>query len=227
MLKYKRRFLRIFISSLMSLFTRIEVEGIERLREIKGKAIIVSNHLGRLDGGFAFYLVRRDDMVITIAKKYREIAIYRWFGDQLDLLWLDRYEADLGTIREVLKRLAKGAILLMTPEGTRSKTEALLEGKPGVAYLASKSGANIVPLALLESEDRLVRASFKKFKRPRVKIFIGEPFSIPPLPKTDRSKFLEEQTDIIMTRIAALLPESHWGYYAGHPRLAELLKTSG
>ncbi len=223
MLTFKRYILRSVISFFMTLITNIEVDGIEKLRGIKGKAIAVSNHLGRLDAGFAFYLVKRDDMIITIAKKYQDYPVYRWFSEQLDLLWLDRGGSDLGTIREVLKRLANDGILLIAPEGTRSPTEALLEGKPGVAYLASKSSAYIVPTAILGSEDRLVKASFKRLKRPKIHIVVGEPFIIPALPKKDRANFLEEQTDVIMTHIAALLPESHHGFYAKHPRLVVLL----
>ena len=226
MLQFKRKILRTIISLFMGIITNIKVDGVEKLRGIKGQAIAVSNHLGRLDAGFAFYLVKRDDMIITIAEKYRDYPVYRWFGDQLDLLWLDRFGADLGTIREVLKRLAKGGILLIAPEGTRSTTEALIKGKPGVAYMASKSGAYIIPTAILGSEDRLVKAAFKRLRRPKIQIIVGEPFTLPPLPKQDRSEFLEEQTDVIMAHIAMLLPESHHGHYAGHPKLIELLEES-
>jgi len=222
MLLFKRRILRIFISIFMSLITDIEVDGAEKLRNIKGKAIVVSNHLGRLDAGFAFYLVKRDDLIIVIAEKYRDYPVYKWFVKQLDLLWIDRFGADIGAIKDILRRLAKDGILLIAPEGTRSTTEALMEGKPGVAYLASKSGAYVVPTAIVGSEDRLVKKSFKKLKRPHIKIIVGEPFIIPPLPRKDRDIFLKKQTDESMIQIGALLPETHHGHYPGHPRIVEL-----
>jgi 1-acyl-sn-glycerol-3-phosphate acyltransferase len=226
MLLFKRRILRTFISIFMGIITHIEVEGVEKLRGIKGKAIVVSNHLGRLDAGFAFYLVKRDDLIIVVAKKYSDYPVYKWFVRQLDLLWLDRLGADIGTIKEILRRLNKDGILLIAPEGTRSPTEALMEGKPGVAYLAAKSGAYVVPTAIVGSEDRIVKASFKRLRRPKIIIRVGEPFIIPPLPRKDRDIFLKTQTDEIMTQIGALLPDSHHGYYAQHPRLDEL-KESG
>jgi 1-acyl-sn-glycerol-3-phosphate acyltransferase len=56
----------------------------------------------------------------------------------------------------------------------------------------------------------------------------GKPFTLPPFSRDDREGSLKQQTDEIMCRIAALLPESHRGFYADHPRLKELLaETAG
>jgi len=131
MLNLKRRFLRGLIAFVLGIMTSSTVDGLDKLRGIEGKAIVASNHLGRLDAGFAFRLVKRNDVIIVVAEKYRSYPIYRWFVRQLDLLWLERFESDLGTLREVLRRLANGGILLIAPEGTRSTTEALMEGEPG------------------------------------------------------------------------------------------------
>ena len=227
MLSLKRKFLRGLIALVLGMMTRSKVDGLQKLRAVQGKAIVASNHLGRLDAGFAFRLVKRSDVIIVVAEKYRDYSIYRWFVKQLDLLWLERFESDFGTLREVIRRLTKGGILLVAPEGTRSTTEALIEGKPGVAYLASKSGAQVIPVAITGTEDRLVKASFAKLRRPKVKIIVGEPFIIPPLPKQDRDIFLRTQTDELMSRIAVLLPKSHRGVYVDHPRVLELLSLSG
>lgn len=221
--RWKRRLIRWMIVDLLTLLTRTEVENIEAIRAVEGKAIVAANHLGRLDAAFSFVLVRRDDLIMVVAEKYREWPFFAWIVKQLDLLWLERFEADLGTLKEVLRRLSAGGILLIAPEGTRSHTEALIEAKPGVAYLAAKSGAPLVPAAVYGTEDRLVVASFKKWKRPRVNIVVGEPYTLPPLPRENRDEFLREQTDEIMARIAALLPEKYRGVYLDHPRVAELV----
>ncbi len=226
MVRLKRRFLRGLISFVLATITRTTIEGKEKVDALKGKAIVASNHLGRLDAGYAFLLVKRDDVIIVVAEKYRQYAIFRWFVKHLDLLWLERFESDLGTLKEVMRRLAKEGILLIAPEGTRSSTEALIEGKPGVAYLAAKSGAVVLPTAVIGTEDRLVKSAFSKLRRPTVRIIIGEPFTIPPLPKENRDEFLKIQTDELMARIAILLPKSHRGVYADHPRVKELLVES-
>lgn len=221
--RLKRRMIRAIISFGVRLSTRVEVTGLDRIRNQKGKAIVVVNHLGRLDAALPFFLVPREDFIIVVAEKYKEQAIFRFLVKELDLLWLDRFEADLGTLREVLRRLERGGILLIAPEGTRSQTEALLPGKPGATYLAAKSGAIVIPAGVIGTEDRLVAERFKSLSRQKVKIVVGEPFAIPSLPKTDRDEFLKKYTDEIMARIAVLLPEKYRGEYTKHPRVQELL----
>jgi len=114
-------------------------------------------------------------------------------------------------------------LMVIAPEGTRSKTEALQEGKMGVAFLASKSGYPIVPISLTGTEDRLVLANIKRFRRSKIKAVAGEPFTIE-IPKgAGREQAMREATDEIMCRIAANLPEEYRGFYKDYPRVKELL----
>lgn len=222
--KIKRRIIRAIIAFGVRLTTKVDVVGLEKIKEQKGKAIVVVNHLGRLDAALPFLVVPRDDVIIVVAEKYKKQAIFRFLVRELDLLWLDRFEADLGTIREVLRRLNRGDILLIAPEGTRSlTTEALLPGKPGATYIAAKSGAIVIPASVVGTEDRVVAERFKSFSRQNVHVVIGEAFHIPPLPKTGRAEFLQKYTDEIMARIAVLLPEKYRGEYTNHPRVQQLL----
>lgn len=214
--------LRTVIVVLLRILTKTEVVGLEKLDRVKGKAIVASNHLGTLDAGYAFLLVKRPDLIMVVAEKYRDHPIFSRLVRQLNLMYIERFEADFATLRETLRRLDRGGILFMAPEGTRSQTEALLEGKPGVAYLAAKSRAPILPAAVTGTEDRVVGKKLRRFQRPHVRLVIGDPFTIPPLPRQNRDVFLRAQTDEIMAHIAALLPESYRGVYSEHPRLREL-----
>lgn len=224
--KIKFHFVRNAIVLLLRLLTSSDVVGIEAIQQMDGgKAIVASNHLGILDAAYAFMLVNRTDLIMVVAEKYRKHKLFAWLVKQLNLLWLERFEADFGTLKETLRRLDRGGILFIAPEGTRSKTEALQEGKPGVAYLAAKSGAPLIPVGLVGSEDRVVGEKLKKFQRPRVTLKVGKPFTLPPLPKQNRAEFLQQQTDEIMAQIAALLPEKYRGIYAEHPRVRELLSS--
>ena len=113
----------------------------------------------------------------------------------------------------------------MAPEGTRSKSEALVEGKPGAAYLAGKTGLPIIPVGLTGTEDRVVKARLRRLRRLRYSIleleihFICRPWIV-----RTGIVYLEQNTDEIMCRIAALIPPSYRGVYADHPRLHELLE---
>ena len=92
----------------------------------------------------------------------------------------------------------------------------------GVAFLASKSGYPVLPVALMGTEDRGVIANLKRFRRSKIRAVAGEPFYIE-IPKgRGREEAMRQATDEIMCRIAVMLPESYRGYYAGHPRVREL-----
>ena len=104
-IRLKRRLLRAIIAFGVRLTTRVETSGIEKIKNQQGKAIVVVNHLGRLDAALPFLLVPREDFIIVVAEKYRKQAIFRFLVRELDLLWLERFEADLVTLREVLRRL--------------------------------------------------------------------------------------------------------------------------
>lgn len=125
----------------------------------------------------------------------------------------------------MMKRMEEGQTLVIAPEGTRARDEKMAQGKPGVAYLASKMGWQIVPVAISGTEDRVIFENLKRFRRSDILITAGEAFGLPSFPKNRREETLQEFTDEIMCRIAVMLPEKNRGYYTGHPRLVELLSA--
>ena len=64
-----------------------------------------------------------------------------------------------------------------------------------------------VPVAIIGTEDRIFKGNLKRFKRTHIKLIAGKTFTLPPFPKKNREEKLQEYTDEIMCRIAALLPE--------------------
>jgi 1-acyl-sn-glycerol-3-phosphate acyltransferase len=123
--------------------------------------------------------------------------------------------------------MKQGEVLVITPEGTRSKVGHLIEGKPGVSYLAVKMGYPLVPVGIAGTWDEIFFDQLKHFHRPHINIHIGPMFNLPPLPPESqgRDEALKADTDEIMCRIAAQLPEENRGFYADHPRLHELLQA--
>ncbi len=189
--------------------------------------VMASNHIGRLDAALVYHFSQRGDIIMIVAEKYRKNWLLRWFVNQLDGIWVDRYNADFGAVRETLNRLKKGGVLVLAPEGTRSPTGKLQKARAGASYLAAKAEVPIVPVALVGSEDANVMAHLRWLKRTEISIRVGKPFRLPPLPKKDRDAVLETYTDEIMCQIAALLPPEKRGAYADHPRLIELLEEAG
>ena len=207
---------------IIRLTTRLEIYDLERI-PLSGSFVIASNHLGRLDPALVYHFLDREDIIMLVAEKYQKNPLLRWFARQLDAIFVNRFEADFNAVRQALKRLRKGGVLVLAPEGTRSPTAALIEGRHGVSFLAAKAGVPIYPVALAGSEDRKVYPQLKRLRRAHVVIRVGEPFTLPPLAGKDREVALQEYTDEIMCRIAALLPPGYRGVYADHPRLQELL----
>ncbi len=216
-----RRFLRSLIRFLINLIADVEISGYEYLPE--GSFVIASNHLGFLDVLMLFYAIDRPDMFIPVAEKWEKVALFRWLSKPLNLVFIDRFNPDIKALRKILRLMEMGNILVIAPEGTRSRTETMAEGKPGVAYLAARLERPIVPVGLYGTEDRKVLENLKHFRRSKIVVRAGRPFSLPPLPTRDRDQALRAYTDEIMCRIAALLPEKYRGVYRDHPRLKELL----
>ncbi len=222
--KLSYRFACLLARLVVHLTTRLEVEGLVNL-PASGSYVIASNHLGRLDPALVYCILDRDDIIMLVAEKYREIPLMPWLVRLLDGIWVDRFKADLGAVRQALSRLRKGGVLVLAPEGTRSKTGALVQGWDGAGYLAAKAGASIVPVALMGTEDKVVAANLRRFRRSSVLARAGEPFTLPAIPVQDREAALRAYTDEIMCRIAALLPPAYRGVYSDHPRLEELLRS--
>ncbi|PIE82385.1 MAG: hypothetical protein CSA11_00690 [Chloroflexi bacterium] len=218
------RLARIVVRPILRAISYIDIVGLDNIPET-GAAIVASNHLGRLDALLAVILSDREDFVIMVAEKYQKYWFWRWVMRELDALWLNRYEADFKTLKTVIKRMQQGHILGIAPEGTRSKTEALLEAKEGAAYLAVKTNAALIPIAIWGTEDRAVVRRLLHFRKLVVHVRIGKPYTLPPMPRGKaREKFLHDQTDELMCRIAAMLPAKYRGFYATHPRVPELVE---
>ena len=205
----------------MNIIADVEVVGLEKLPQ--GNVMLAANHLGRLDTAVLIYALERDDLIMAVAEKYKDHPIFGAIGRSVNAIWLNRFEADFAALREILARMQKGGLMVIAPEGTRSKTEMLQEGKMGVAFLASKSGYPVMPIALTGTEDRGVIENLKRFRRSKIKAVAGELFYIE-IPKgKGREEAMRNATDEIMCQIAAKLPESYRGFYKDYPRVEELL----
>lgn len=216
------KILRLVSRFILRIIARIEVQNLDRI-PASGGCLAVSNHLGRLDAMLAVVLATRDDVILMIAEKYRAYRFWRWMVRRLDALWLDRHNPDFRALREVQRRLKAGQIAAVAPEGTRSPTVQMQPGKPGAAYLAAKTGVPIIPMSIVGTEDKEVVRRLRRFRRLDITIRVGEPFTLPMIPRQNRDEFLQQSTDEMMCHIAALLPPKYRGVYAEHPRLQELL----
>jgi 1-acyl-sn-glycerol-3-phosphate acyltransferase len=216
--------IRGLIRLLFNLIARVEVRGYENLPK-DSSFVIATNHLGFVDVPIAFYALDRWDMFVLIAEKWGKIDLVRWVGKYFNFIFIDRFNPDIKALRRVISLMESNNILVIAPEGTRSRTGALIEAKPGVSYLATKLNRPIVPVAITGTEDKNLFGNLKRLRRSHITLTAGQVFSLPPLPRENRDEVLKRYTDEIMCHIAALLPENYRGVYANHPRLKELLES--
>ncbi len=212
------------LRAILRLIARVTVYGMQNLPPRNATYIAVTNHIGRLDPAFAFMLLQRKDIIMLVAEKYKEHTWSRLLAQAVDGIFVDRYNADLGAMREVLRRIQKGGVLVLAPEGTRSPSASLIQGWDGASYIAAKSGLPIVPVGVTGSGDQEVVQRLKHFNRLQVTVNVGLSFTLPPLEPKSRDAQLSHYTEEIMCRIAALLPESYRGVYAECGHLKELLR---
>lgn len=217
-----RDFIRWLIRRILDLIARVEIRDYNNVPK-SGPYILATNHLGFLDVTMLFYAIDRWDVFIPVAEKWERSAFLRWLGKYLNFVFIDRFNPDLKAMRSMIRLMEANHILVIAPEGTRSRVEGLIEGKPGVSYLAAKLQRPIVPVGISGTEDRIVIDNLRHLRKSAIVVTAGQPFALPVLPKADRDATLKAYTDEIMCRIAALIPEKNRGIYASHPKLQEIL----
>jgi 1-acyl-sn-glycerol-3-phosphate acyltransferase len=214
----------ILLRAILRLIARVTVYGMEYLPPGNTAYVAVTNHIGRLDPAFAYYLLRRKDIIMLVAEKYKEHTWSRWLAQAVNGIFVDRYNADLNAMREVLRRIHQGGVVVLAPEGTRSPNTRLIQGWDGASYIAAKAGLPILPVGVTGSGDKEVMHRLKHLQRLDVTVNIGTVFTLPPLEPKNRDEQLRKATEEIMCRIAAELPEAYRGVYADCPHLKDLLE---
>lgn len=219
------KLVRLLLRLVFKLIAHIEMTGAEHIPQ-KGGYVIASNHIGRLDAALVYYVLNTDNVIMLVAEKYEKYAATRWLTRAVNGIFINRFAPDIRALREAMKRLQAGGILAIAPEGTRSKSGALIEAKPGGIYLAWKAGVPIIPVAVTGCEDAVAATRLKRFKRLEIKINVGRPFTLPgEIKGKDRDAAMQQYTDEVMCHIAALLPAERRGVYRDNPKVQELLAT--
>ncbi|GAB1484825.1 lysophospholipid acyltransferase family protein [Treponema sp.] len=182
-----------------------------RLIPARGPAILAMNHINFLEAPlFGAFLFPRP--LAALSKKENvSHPIISYFARIWNAIPVDRGGAASEALRASDTWLAKGGLLGLAPEGTRSRTGVLGQGKAGIAIIAHRAGVPVWPIGQWGSES--LWSNLKKFKRTPVRLRVGRPFMIEPVGGMTRST-RQEVADEIMGRIAILMPERYRGPYA-------------
>ena len=196
---------------LFKLLTRWQIKGKENVPK-EGPVLVVANHLNLADPPLLGVSLGRKVIFMAKEELFRS-SLGAYFVSGLGSFPVHRGKLDRQALRRSQQVLADNLALAMFPEATRSRSAKLKTAMPGSALIACRSGVPILPVGIIGTEQ--IKGMGWLLRRPRLTINIGKPFSLPPVDgKLTREK-LVEYTDLIMQRIAELLPPQYRGIYAG------------
>ena len=208
-------------------FTRVKIEGDLAAIPATGGVLIAANHASNADPVLigAFLNQRLGRPLNWLGKReVFEWPVLSWLARHGGVHPVDRGAADVEAFRSAMRILEAGHVLAVFPEGTRSPDGRLQLAKDGVAVLALRSGALVVPIGVGGSDKLWPKGRRIPRFVPSVTVRIGEPFRLAgalaaadPVAVADRRHAKEAGTDLIMRRIAALLPPRQRGAYGDLP----------
>jgi 1-acyl-sn-glycerol-3-phosphate acyltransferase len=193
---------------------RVRVEGLDRPLP-DGPLLVISNHISNLDpplvGGWLAPVLRRRPRFL--AKSALFVGPVGWFLRAQGVIPVRAGGSDVDAYRAARAVLDQGGVVVIFPEGTRSRDGVLGEPLPGVAMLASRGSVPILPVGVSNTDRLLGRGRrLPRFGTP-ITLRVGEPFTLPAAVGRERRAALATATEELMRRIATLLDERHRGRY--------------
>ncbi len=216
---------------------RLEIQGWENLPP-GGPLIVISNHFSIFEAPLLLaFLPYGDRMTFIAAEEVREARVISWLIDLFDLITIWRGQPDRQALRQAFSVLEEGGVVGIMPEGgvdpdLRTLTTAgvqtglrggtsvranpeLIPAQPGVAYLATRSGASVLPVAFIGAEA--IESNLRRLRRTPLIMRIGPSFGPyrpdAALPRAERRAELEAFGDDMMRHLAAELPPENRGAY--------------
>jgi 1-acyl-sn-glycerol-3-phosphate acyltransferase len=195
----------------MFLFCHWQVEGRENVPRC-GPLIVAPNHISYLDPPVAGSALDRQLYFMAKVELFAH-PFLGWLIRQYGAFPVQRGVADRAAMRHAERLLRAGHAVLVFPDGTRSPDGRLTAGELGIALLALRTGAPVLPIGV-DGTDRVMPRGTLLMRPARVRIRIGPPISFddlcgPPLvgaPAPLTRETLEEALRRIIAALAELLP---------------------
>ncbi|MFH1171900.1 MAG: lysophospholipid acyltransferase family protein [bacterium] len=192
-------------SLIPKILRRIQVEGVERL-PASGPFLLASNHVSYLEPILlSMLLIQRTGQRVYSLTKYPVWKFFHTLGlaEWLGMICVPRVHRE-GVVEDTLKKLRAGFPVIIFPEGTRSFDGTLGRAKTGIARLALRSGAPVVPVGYIGRPGRTTLDTFRNYfaHRKEIRIRIGEPRRYAGVAETHEE--YERITGDVMASIALL-----------------------
>ena len=219
-LRVVRWFLRGLFRGIFHLISRVTISGIENIPR-QGAYIITPNHVSLFDPPLvmAFWPTAPEAAgAVEIWGRKGQAQLVSWY----EVIPVHRHGYDRRLLDRMLECLNAGRPLMIMPEGSRSHEPGMQLAEPGAAYIVEKTGVPVVPVGVVGTTDDFLKRGLKG-QRPHVRMSIGKPVQLPLIQARGEARRLARQqnADLIMSHIAALLPPNYRGVYAKPAELNE------
>ncbi len=192
---------------LFKIFYRLAIFGKENIPK-SGSLIVVSNHTSYLDPIVIGLVVFPRPINFMAKEELFSIPVLKSLVRSLYAFPVKRGKPDREAFKTSLHLLAEGKVLGLFPEGTRRRLGLgqLGSGESGAALIALKSGAPILPMAIIGT-DKVIPEGKRVPRFPKIKVVISKPFHVG-FNRRDKKEIVTKTTEEIMERIGTLLREN-------------------
>lgn len=212
------KFVRFYVNLQMKKHVKLEVKGLENLNcNFKRPYLFVCNHLSNSDGLILNKVLEKENVIFVAGKKLESNSLTNLGFKTVRSISILPNSPDKDAIKKVISAVKEGNNILIFPEGTRSRTAKMLEGKKGILLFAKLTNAPIVPIGIWGSEKFMpIKEDMGKeaFYDADININIGKVFNLPK--KSDEETKGDWEANClnhIMVSIAELLPKEYRGFY--------------
>jgi 1-acyl-sn-glycerol-3-phosphate acyltransferase len=191
------------------LVCRYRVSGIEHMPQT-GPLLIVANHLSWYDPLLIGVILPRRLWFCAKVELF-SWPVIGWACKRTGQIPVRRGKVDRASLEKALAYLREGRAVVIFPEGKVEKHGRMIEAHTGIAMLALRSGATLLPIAHTDVRQQLNGWPNRYF--PRCYVRIGAPFT-PQVPAgLSHREELRYITQDVMGRIASMLPNKQRGVY--------------
>jgi 1-acyl-sn-glycerol-3-phosphate acyltransferase len=168
---------------------RYRCHGRERI-PASGSVLVCANHQSLLDPVVVGMCFQRRLNYLARKTLFRFFAL-RWLINYLDAIPIDRDGVGLEGIRATLGRLKRGEMVLMFPEGTRTRDGNLGPLKPGFCALARRGRTALLPVGFDGAFDAWPRSSLLP-QPTRISVAIGQPIDAEHIARLSDTQLIDE-----------------------------------